>query len=68
MYHTPQELEAAGLLKIVEQPEATPCWDKHTSAMDVVANILWEKHTIVMAVVANAFWAFVYFGLPIVLR
>lgn len=53
MYHTPQELEAAGLLKTVEQPEATPFWD---------------KHTIAMAVVVNAFWAFVYFGLPIVLR
>ena len=68
MYHTPQELEAAGLLKIVERLDATPFGDKHTIAMDVVANAFWENHTIVMAVVVNAFWAFVYFGLPIVLR
>lgn len=67
MYHTPQELEAAGLLKIVERLDATPCATT-SIAMDVVANAFWENHPIVMAVVVNAFWAFVYFGLPIVLR
>ena len=50
VYHTPKELEAAGLLNTNEK--AT----------------FWNGKTIAFVVAANAFLAFIYFGLPIVLR